>query len=215
MRQYILVENRQIIHLGPMPYRPRMFKDDLLYSLEVDYPLPQNDDPGYLKINDNIEIIPITVDSTPPYDINYHYLSGPFYNYSDEEVEMYYTVGDLDLNSVKINIKKTTAPIRYQREISGTTINFNGIDYYLDTTREARQNYLQKYISMNDGESVNWKFSQGFVNLSKEMLLQIITAIENHVQSHYDWELNKHSEIDACTTIEEIKMVEIVPPIQF
>lgn len=200
---YILVENREIVHLGPISWRPRFIQSEL-DDLEVDFIINPTET-GYVKINDNFEIIPITIDSTPPYDLQYQHLSGPFWNYSDQEVEMYYTVHDLDLESVKNIFKQQVPPIRYRQEIAGTKININGMDLSLDTSREQRNIYIQQYMSMGDNDTVNWKFPEAWMTLSKQQMFDVVTAVNNWIQTQFQWEIWALSQIDACQTVEEVK----------
>ena len=50
MANYLLVENRQIVHLGPIPWRHRFIQSEL-DDLEVDFVVPQSEQ-GYIKINE-------------------------------------------------------------------------------------------------------------------------------------------------------------------
>jgi len=63
--------------------------------------------------------------------------------------------------------------------------------------------------------TINFKFKEGWINLSKADLEYIIQQIDFAVQEAFDWELSKTNEINACKTHEEINnivLVKVKPP---
>ena len=207
--EYILVENRQIVHLH-MPWRPRFFQSEL-DELEVDYVVSEAEQ-GYIKINDNFEIIPITSDTTMPYDSLYQTLVGPFYTYGDREVSIGYAVYDQDLDTVKNSLKIIAATERYRREGLGVTATINGQQVSLYTSREARGQYTDLVSWIGDG-TVKWKFNTGFVLVDKTAAQAMLSSVLDYVQQQYDWEYALSQTIDNCTTIDELRAVVIMPPV--
>ena len=91
---YLLVENRQSgnpsILLGPIVWKPRFIQSEI-DDLEVDYKVPPAEQ-GYIKINDNLEIIPVIEATDAGEDPLYEGLAGPFYNYTDTTDTFHYNI---------------------------------------------------------------------------------------------------------------------------
>lgn len=202
--QYILAENRQIIHLGPIHWRYRIIQSEL-NELEVAFTLPQIEQ-GYIKISDTLEIFPITQENIPIYDTSFEILSGPFYNYAEKSVELYYNVSALDLTAIKQNLKQRVSTERYRKEISGTSIKINGVEIKLDTTREGRIKYSSMmYAGAN---SINYKYNNEFILLTTADVENIINSINEHIQKQFNWEKNMFDTIDS-STIDDLKVLQI------
>lgn len=206
---YILVENRQIVHLGPISWRPNYIQSEL-QSLDIVHPLPATES-GYIRINDSFELIPITSEDCPQIDTNFEQYAGPFYEYKDTEVHMYYDVLTLPIENIKNNLKNIIASDRYNKEISGTTVTVAGNEIQVDTSREARVNYVQKYTSMTDNESINWKTGPfSWVTMTKTDLSALIRLVDVFVQKQFDREKTLVDMIDATTEVTTLKEIQNV-----
>ena len=213
---YLLVENREIVHLGPITWRPRFLQSEL-NDLEVDFTVNPTET-GYVKINDSFEIIPIVADVTPQYDPLYNVLAGPFYSYTDQPdgsvgATMTHTVSDNTVDGVRPTLSQQTAAERYRRENLGTTATVQTQVVTIDTSRDNRNTLVQAFLLMTDTDTVQWKFPEGFINLTYPDIELVVKTGALYVQAQFDWEAAKNAELDACTTLEELRAVEIVPPI--
>lgn len=211
---YLLVENKQIVHLGPVPWKHRFIQAEL-DDLEVYFNVNPTET-GYVKINDKFELIPLVEDITPDYDIIYHHLAGPFYTYNEQPdgtftATMTHTIHDNPLESIKGHFKQIVANERYRKENMGTTANVQGQIVTVDTSRENRNTLVQAFLLMSNTDTINWKFPEGFITLSYSEIESVVATGALYIQAQFDWEVAKNAELDACTSVEEIKAVEILP----
>ena len=85
---------------------------------------------------------------------------------------------------------------RYKKEIKGTTVTVQNTQITVDTTRENRNNLIQRYILMGDNETLQWKFNDTWLTLSKSEVGTLVTGGATYVQSQFDWEKDKIQEIE-------------------
>lgn len=209
--QYLIVENKEIIHLGPIFWRHRFIQSEL-DDLEVDFVVPPVEPNGYLKITDQIEIFPITNLETPNYDPTYEQLTGPFWTFTSTSATGAYTVDVKSLDTIKSDLKATAAAERYKKEVAGTKATIQGKEVFVDTSRDGFNIFVRKYAMMSDTEVVQWKFPDCWLSLTKLDLGEVVAAGAAHVESQFVWEQSIASQIDASTTVDELKAIVIVEP---
>lgn len=200
--QFILVKDGYL-ELGPREWNYRIFKNELEDLEFPDKVIPVNNT-EYLDLGDGIEIylaeiLPIN------YNPDIEELSGPYWEYSEGKATGSYTTVPLDIQRVRNNFKNKIAAERYRREVSGTVCSIQGVEVEIDTSRDGRNIYVQKYLLMGDSDIVNWKFNSGFKGLTKEELGQMIQAGIVHIQGAFDWESELVDRIELSGTAEEIK----------
>lgn len=200
--KYILVENRQVVHLGPIFWSTRRFQGEL-DDLEVVAQVPI--DEGYVQLTAEYEIFPIIESTAPAYDGMYQGLAGPFYSYSTDTVTESYTVVDLDIEQVKQTVKSLAAAKRYKQENAGLQITVQGQSVFLDTERANRDIFIQKLLLMGDNDTVEWKFPEMWLNLTKTDLQSVVMQGAAHVQAQFAWESGIATSTDAATTIAELQ----------
>ena len=211
MMKYILVENQTSVLLGPFFWRQRFIQSEL-EDLEVDFTIPPVEQ-GYIKINDTYEIFPVVESNTPSYDSVYETLGGPYFSYENNEASERYDLLNLDIGSVKNNLKQVAAGERYRKEVAGTTLVINGLTVSLQTDRDNRDKFNGLLASIGDA-SYTWKFNDGFVSLQLVDVQNIVNAIRGYIQSQFDWEKSICDSIDAANSIDELKALVIVEPQQ-
>ena len=135
-------------------------------------------------------------------------MHGPFYNFYDNYADEYYKADDKPLEITKTELKQIISANRYKYETKGISANIQNTSITLSTAREDRGMYLQAYQSGLD--SVNWKFGNIFLSLTNTELKQIAETINSHIQSCFDWENSKTTEIDEKTTLEELDSVILI-----
>ena len=211
MTDYVLVENKQIIHLGPMGWKPRMFQSEL-NDLEVDFTVPPAE-PGYIQINENFEIMPVSLD-TPTHNPLFEELAGPFWTYENNTAIGHYTVHDGNIDSIKGNLKNIVAALRYNKEQTPFKYTIQGTEVTVDASRENRNIFVQKYQFMTDAETVDWKFPETWLTLTKAELGELVVAGATHIQTQFNWEKGYVDSIESSTTIDNLRNIynELIPP---
>lgn len=204
MASYLLVENRQIIHLGPMEWRQRFFQSEL-NDLEVEFTVPPVEQ-GYIKINDNFEFIPVVSVEIPEYDM-FEELVGPTWNYDNNQAVGIYTKQQGNISAAKGNMKTIAASKRYEKENAPFTITVQGQSVSVDASRDNRNIFIQKYQLMADTDTVQWKFPEGWLTLTKAELGEVVLAGANHIQAQFDWEKSIIDQIDATDDVPTLKLI--------
>lgn len=209
MANYILVENRQIIHLGPMPWRSRMFQS-VLDDLGVSYTVSPTEQ-GYVKINENFELIPVGQSNSPDINEQWEDPIGPFWTYTEgdtiEALPTFYKK-DKPIDQIRQFIKDTVAAQRYIKESAGTQVEIRtGVSITADTSRDGRAIFVQVYSTLPDGASVNWKFPEGWYEITRAELGTVIAGGFAYIQSQFEWEKSYTDRIYAATDIAELKTI--------
>lgn len=217
MADYILIQNRQTVLLGPMSWRQRMLQDEINQlvdegELSVKYEVPPVE-VGYVNLGDNVEIFPVTMEP-PAFDALFQSIAGPFWTFTSNSATGSYTVHDGDIASIKGNLKNILAVIRYNKEQTPFAHTVQGQTVTLDASRENRNVFVQKYQFMADTDTVDWKFPETWLTLTRAELGEIVLAGANHIQTQFDWEKGYADRIDAATTIAQLKTIynEFNPP---
>jgi len=208
---YLLVENKQFVVLGPLPWRQRMFQEEI-NDLEINFKLPATGPEQYVKLNDEYEIYPVKELIVPSHDQVFEELAGPYWEFANLEAKGHYVAYYRQINAIQGIMKQIAANERYNKEILGTKTTIQNLEVTIDTGRDARNIFVQKYSLMQNGETVQWKFPEGWLTLSKEELSQCVSAGVTYIQNQFDWENSISQQIDSCTTIQELKNIVIVTP---
>lgn len=207
--QYILVENKEIVHLGPIFWRHRFIQSEL-EDHEIDFVVPPVEPNKYLKISDSFEIFPIELITQPSYDPLYEQLVGPYWSFDNNVAIGTYTVTSRDINTIKFDLKSLAASERYNKEVAGTKTIIQGQEVSVDTSRDGRNIFVQKYMMMGDAETVQWKFPECWLTLTKSELGEVVAAGAACVESQFVWEQGIVNQIEAATTTDELKAIIIV-----
>lgn len=206
-----VVKYKNNVILGIIPWNSQYIKDvvRVRYRAIVDIPAQEPDISTLpLQINDDLVIFPAEEDRPQTMNPLVEQYYGPLWEFLDNKVIAHYEVRQLDLDSAKYNYKAVAAKLRYDREISGTTVEINNITHKIETTREIRSKYIERLVSMSDTQTINFKFNQGWVELTKNDILSIVNAIDNHVQSAFNYEYNLSLLIDQATSIQDLLAIE-------
>jgi hypothetical protein len=207
---YVLIHKNRVI-VGPMLWNRAMFSVNLERLGKFSTTLPRSEPETPFVIDEDTKIAYATF-QYPEFNSRTQYLDGPFWDLSPDVVIGSYQVQDKNIDLIKIELKQILSNERYVKEVSGTTITINDVEYFVSTERSARDAITQKYIGMGDSDTINWKFPQGFVSLTKSQVGQILQAINTKVQEAFDWELTKTQEIESATTLQELNDIVIVTP---
>ena len=208
MTAYVLVHNGFVIN-GPREWNYRSFESSLEEECEIAYKLPMSkNDEEIIEIDANTKIYDAEL-VYPSYNSKIEYPHGPFWDFSSGKAIGTFQVLPTPIDLIKNTLKARVAEIRWRKEIAGMITNVQGTDVFVDTSREMRDVFVQKYILINDNETVQWKFKSGWFTLTKTEINYIAVAIANHIQTQFDWEIAKNAEIDACTTAQELDAINL------
>jgi hypothetical protein len=215
---YVITNHNEgnFVILGPMRWKSRYFSEILSDELDTEIVITQADEsrvpfepvPGVKirKCNETYE------------DINskIHSHDGPFWTYHSDTEEYQATANwvkkDKPIVIVKSELKAIAASERWKKESLGVDVTIQGQTVWCDTSRGNRDVFLQKYTLMGENDVIGWKFpGDTWLTLTKSELGLIVSTGATYIQGCFDWEANLAATIDACTTLEELDAIEIVP----
>ena len=215
---FLIVHNKQVI-LGPMPWRPTMFKNTLMDDLEIDFDVPKaNDERSVVVVNDEVKIIPFNGYTYPAIDTKTQRYDGPFYNYYDTYADGYYKVSNKPIDIIKDELKEQARAKRWEKEVSGFKTTVQGKEVWIATDRDKRQTYYH-------GIAGSWKFTgvttmelpepkevpagEIWLTVTADDLNSLYEQTQQHVQNAFNWEAAKIDEIDSKTTLKALKDLEV------
>ena len=211
---YLLVQNKQMVTLGPVTWRQRFIQteiNDLVESEELSTPyvIPATEQ-GYIDIGDGFEIFPVDL-TTPVFDSIYQSLAGPFWTYENNVATGTYTVNDLDINVVKANLKQVVASERYRKQNLGTTVTVANTSFSVGTDTTTI-NTLISLASATGSDTINYKSPNGFISVTGADIETIVSQIHAYVQTQFNWEKTTNETIDAAADVATLQAIEIVEP---
>lgn len=209
---YALVHKERVL-VGPMPWNRGLF-EGALTKIKVSGHVPRlapDADKLPIVYDADTKIMPARYE-TPEHNTRIERTYGPFWTFDNDVAVGTFAIKDKEIEFVKADLKNEAAAERYRREVAGTTMELKGATVTLDTSRDGRNIFLQKYILMGDTDTVNWKFPEGWFNLTKAELGSVVAAGASHIQAQFDWEEAKGVEIDGCETLAELDAIVIVEP---
>lgn len=207
---YALIHDEKI-QVGPRSWNYNFFKKYLeeagLNYDAVTISAPENN----MIITDEWRIIPVDDIPVPEINPNFEQPAGPFLTIYEDHVSGYYTVIPIEVEASKNKLKEIVTQNRYTAEVGGCNFTLNdGTEVTIYTTREDRNVYLQAYQIISEGQTITFKFPGAvFKAVDKEELGRIVQAGATHIQNAFNWEAAKYSEIDACTTLDELRLIDI------
>jgi hypothetical protein len=203
---YVLINNNQVIN-GPRAWNYRSFESTLEDDLEITTKLPlQKTDNDPIIIDEDTKILPATL-IYQDYNPKIQYLNGPFWEFSDTLATGTFVIEPNNIDAVKNDLISKVAANRYAKEISGVKVTIQNTEVTIDTARGNRDIFVQKYLLMSDTDTVQWKFPECWLTLTKSDLGLIVSTGATFVQEQFNWEEGKVVEIKACTTLEELDAV--------
>jgi hypothetical protein len=202
---FVLIHKNRVI-VGPMPWNPGMF-GGALEKLKINYFLSRREPQTFpIEIDEDTKICKSEY-QYPEYNPKTQYVHGPFWDFSSDVAIGTFEVKETPVQLIKSTLIDQIAQTRYTKEISGTTVTVQDTQVSVTTNRVERDVFTQKYLTMQDNETTNWKFAEGWLTLTKSEVNSIAVAISQHVQNSFDWEKSKIEEINNCNTSEELDAV--------
>jgi len=207
---YVLIENEQIIHIGPIHWNQKMFQNYIKDDLELDISLSiQNTSLDPIVINNTLKILPAILEYPATHNPKIEQFAGPFWNVVDNFATGTFTNVPKDVNVVKGELKNVVATNRWIEETKGITINIQGQDVSVSTNRGERDIFLQALQLMTSADTKNWKFGDIWLTLTYTDLQTIVNAIVAHIQSVFDWDKAKCIEIDNANTLPDLDTIQL------
>ena len=209
---YVLIDGQYVVN-GPREWNARSFQNTLSDDYEINYVLPQQKtDLDPIVINDTLRILPASL-TYPEYNPKIEYCDGPYWTYDNDFAAGTFKVKEQPIDFVKSDLKNIVSSNRYDKEIAGTTTTVQTLEVFIDTSRTNRNTYVNAYNLMADTDTINWKFIEGWLVLTKEEMKSVVDVGANYVNTQFEWESSKVQEIDNCTTLEELNNVDLGYPI--
>ena len=200
---YVLINNNQVIN-GPRSWNYRSFESTLEDELEITYKLPmQKTDNDPIIINEETKILPATL-VYKDFNSRIEYLDGPFWEFSDTLATGTFIIKPNNIDAVKNDLISKIAAIRYTKETAGIKVTVQNTEVTIDTARGNRDIFVQKYLLMGESDTVQWKFPECWLTLTKSDLGFIVSSATVFIQDQFSWEESKALEINACSTLEEL-----------
>ena len=201
---YVLVSNNRVLN-GPRPWSYNSFKNTLEQELGITHNLPLNKTDGSaIHVSDTVKIYPVVIDNSIEYNPKIEYLHGPFWDFSNNIATGTFIVQNNSLDSVKEYLKSVVADNRYKKEISGIQQIVNNTSVTIDTDRNTRNIFFQKYLLMGENDTVEWKFPEAWITLNKSQLGGIVSNAAAHIETQFIWEANKVVEINSANSYSEL-----------
>jgi hypothetical protein len=211
---YAVVYQNQVI-VGPMAWSRGMFQGALERKGIINTlprTAPELSELPYV-VTEDAKIMPVE-EVRPEINSMVEHYYGPLWTFSETTAVATYEVHDTVLMFAQQNFTAQAAEERYKREVSGVKTTIQDREVTVDTSRGARDIFVQKYLLMSDTDTVNWKFPEAWLLLTKAELGTAVTAGAAHVQSCFDWERGIVDQINAATTKQQLLAIEIVEPPQ-
>lgn len=205
---YAIVHKGRVV-LGPLAWAQKYYTDVLKIRHRIQANIPgQAPETLPYVINEETEIREVQ-EVRPDLDAMTQYHYGPLWDLTGDVIIANYEIRDQELDFSRNNFRAVAAFERYKKEISNVKTTIQGKEVTLDTSRDGRAIFLQRYSLMSDNEVVNWKFPEGWLQLTKSELGSAVQAGLTHIQSAFDWEKDINDQIDAANTAEELHAIEI------
>lgn len=211
---FVIVYQNSVI-LGPMRWNRFRFENEIFEECdEFSVTLAdRNDELSAVVVSDDIKILPVQGTPNPDFNSKIERLQGPFWEFTETAAVSSYVVESLPIDAVKNQLKAVLAGERYRKEVKGTTATVQGTEVTVDTARSSRDVLTQQYLLMGDSDTVQWKFPQGWLTLSKTEVGDVVRAGAAHIQTQFEWEAEMIADIDAATTLEQLDAIVIIEPV--
>lgn len=203
------IVNANTVIWGPKRWSKLGFERVLQDDLEITFSLPPNNDNFTpITVQPNTTFILRVVESElPAFNPKIQRLNGPYWNYFEDRVEMYFQAENLPITFVRQRIKEAVAEIRYNKEVRGFTANVQNTTVTVLTTREARSLVIETLSDMQAGDTVEWKFPEGWLTLTRAQMIGMRNLIKAHILSCFNWEKTKSAAIDAAPDLATIASI--------
>lgn len=120
-----------------------------------------------------------------------------------------WTIEDRNIDEIKEEMKSSLANIRYEKEINGTE-TADGTKVLTNRESQASTNSIYNALANSVITSTQWKTVTGWVEVTTTEMLPIVTALNEHVSKSFGAEQTVSSAIDAATTVDDLRAINLV-----
>lgn len=205
---FVLVHNN-FVEFGPVYWNKAKFETILREDLEIVHELPSSWSTGVYTVDSQTKIYPIMAGDDLPHNPRIEIRNGPFWEFTDSIAIYHYEPMRMELESAKNLLKTEVSNERWKKEVSGFKTTIQNLEVSIDTQRGTRETFIQKYLLLADSDTVNWKFPERWLTLTKGELQSVVNQINAHVQTAFDWESSLISQITACQTHDDLLLVQL------
>lgn len=207
---FVLVENNNVI-LGPIHWNQRMFQSVINDELEIVANIPMSNNKSLpVDVTDIVKILPAVLVYPDTHNQKIEQLAGPMWTITPTLATGTFVNAPKDIKVVQNELKAIVADNRWKQEVSGIKVIIQGQELSISTARDNRDIYMRALQLNQDGNK--WKFGNIWLTLSIVELQTIVDAIITHVQSAFDWEHTKISEIDGATDLSMLDAILLMYP---
>ena len=209
---YGLIHNGQI-KVGPRTWLKSAFVEYLNeegISFDTNELPLRNPDTVFSLVKSDWKILPVGKIDETPYDSLFEQPAGPFWTIKEDHIVGFMDKADKSVEMTKGHMRELLAYNRWKAETSGITVNVQGTDVFVDTSREGRQIFFDTYLSMSENDTTVWKFPQAWLTLTKNELGYIVTQGKNHIQNCFEWEKNTLELIENAATLNDLKIISLI-----
>jgi len=120
-----------------------------------------------------------------------------------------YTPTELSIEHIKTTLKQNHRNKLDALEMTPIEVDIDGVTFTISATNWGRLFIMTKLLRLADGESCGWYNNKVKVSVTKDQLMIMLIAVDDYIDSLWDDEIPKIVEIDSCTTISQLKQIEI------
>lgn len=203
----IVYKNR--VTVGPMDWKQKYFTDVLKirHKIEANIPGIAPETLPYI-IDSDTKIFPV-IEQKPEIDFMTEHHYGPLWDFYSDKIIANYEVKDIEISVARNNFRIIAANERYKKETAGLKVMIQNTEVSIDTSREGRTIFIQKLLTMQDTDIINWKFPECWLEISKIELQSIVKASSDYIQSAFDWEKDVNVLIDNAQTKDQLKQIQM------
>ena len=206
---YAIVHKNRVI-VGPMEWKQKYFTDVLKIRHRIEANIPGAAPEILPYIIDTDTKICNVIENKPDIDFMTEYHYGPLWDLSSDIVIANYDVKDIEIHDARNNYRIIAANERYKKEVSGLKVIIQNTEVSIDTSREGRTIFIQKLLTMQDSDIINWKFPETWLSISKTELQSIVKAASDYIQTAFDWEKTINILINNAQTKQQLKEIQMV-----
>jgi hypothetical protein len=221
--EYLMVKDNNLsdpeFYFGPFKWRSDRATNGLNWLSVTNYEFPSDIEMHQkgllpvnapLKVNDSVNVYQVQYEDQPNLDDFYQYHEGLTWVIQNGKVIGTYFVIDRTVDEVKRILHSTLSNKSFADQISGVDVTVKDKTVRVNTDLISRTTLFQRASMMADGTSEEFKLNDSaWFTLSKDEINDVLTGINEHIKTVLAFESSVSSQIDACTTIDELKQVEI------
>jgi hypothetical protein len=113
------------------------------------------------------------------------------------------------LEHIKTTLKQNLRNKNSILEDTSINVNIDGTEFNISATSWGRLFIMTKILRLADGESCDWWNNKEKITVTKEQLMTMLIAVDDYINSLWDDEIPKITAIDVCTTVDQLKQIEI------